>query len=127
MAFTTDPTTDIGKIRLLCFDRNASYPIFQDDDIEAFIALEVGVKRSAALAIETIATQQALILKVIRNLNLSTDGAKLAETLFKRAKALRDQADIEDGYGSDGLFDWAEQVYPTNVNEYINNEILRDT
>lgn len=130
MTYTTDVTTYIGLVRLRIFDRDVSNPIFQDEDISAvYTTLErSSVKRTAAFLLETIATQEALIQKVIKNLQLSTDGAKLADSLMKQAGELRAQADVEDTFGSDGAFDWAEQVFDVfSERELYEKEILRDT
>jgi hypothetical protein len=110
------------------FDRDVTNPVFQDEDIAAvYLTLErSNVKRTSAFFLETIATQEALILKVMKNLQLSTDGAKLADSLQKQAKDLRDQADIEDAFTGDGVFDWAEQVFDVfSERERIVKEILR--
>lgn len=121
MAFTFNVTTDVGKVRLLVPDRVADEPIFEDEEIEAFLALEDDdVRRAAALALETIASDQAYTLKVIRSLDTQTDGAKVSDALLKRAAQLRSQADkadadaeaAEDG----GLFDIAEM--PTTAFAY---------
>lgn len=104
---TLDPTTDIGRVRLLATDLSEDEPLFVDAQIAAFLAVEGdNVKRAAALAIETIATSEALVSKVLTTSDgLTTDGAKLHDSLLKRAKALRDQADVEagdpDDYGLD--------------------------
>lgn len=125
MSFTYDPTTNVGIIRLRIFDTNENNVIFQDEHISAVLTLEGdNVKRAMAFLLETIATQQALILKVMTNLGLSTDGAKLAAELRTQAKDLRTQADNEVTEDND-VFDWAEQVYPTNEAEYILKQVLR--
>lgn len=133
MAFTADLTTDVGKVRLLIPDRLSAYPIFQDDEIEAFLMVEGSVLKCAvALAIETIATDEALLLKVMKLGDNTTDGAKLAEALLKRAKLLRDQAAkaaadalAEEDDGS-GYFDIAEQVFNEfGRREHLWNEMLR--
>lgn len=103
---TVDPTTDIGKIRMLSTDLSETDPLFTDKQITAFLAMEGGVKRAAALAIETIATSEALVSKKIRTGDgLSTDGPAVARELRERAKQLRGQADDEadgvDDYGLD--------------------------
>jgi hypothetical protein len=129
MTYTTDVSTYIGLVRIRIFDRDATNPVFQDEDITSvFNTLErQSVKRTAAFFLETIATQEALILKVMKNLQLSTDGAKLADSLQKQAKDLRDQADIEDAFTSGStVFDWAEQVFDVfSERERIVKEILR--
>jgi hypothetical protein len=88
-----DPTTDVGMTRLLCTDVNATAPIFTDDQIAAFLTLEGSVRLGAAVALETIASCEALISKKIRTEDgLSTDGPAVAAELRARAKTLREQA-----------------------------------
>ena len=110
MAFSFDLSSDLGKVRLLIPDRVAEEYLFHDEEILALLDIEDGVKRSTALALETVASDNAMTLKVIRLLDLSTDGAKVSDALLKRAQGLRDQADVEDESGEMG-FDIAELVY----------------
>lgn len=126
MAFTYDLSTDTGKVRLLVPDRNSSEPVFQDNEISTFLDLEGGsIHRAAALALETVATDEALVLKVAKLLDTETDGAKLAETLLKRAASLRKQADGQDARSGD-LFDWAEMSFsPFAYRERLANEWMR--
>lgn len=99
-----DPTTDEGKVRLLLNDVDDSALIFTDAEITAFLDLEGGsVKRAAAQAIDTNATNEALASKVLRTQDLQTDGAKLADAMRKHADRLREQADTDDD--GDGLFE----------------------
>lgn len=92
MAFTYDVTTDRGKVRMLAADRVQADAIFDDDEIDAFLSMESSnIRRAAAMALDTIASDQALVLKVIKTLDLETDGAKLAGALRAQAQALRDQ------------------------------------
>lgn len=95
-----DPTSTIGQVRLLINDV-ADAPTFTDTEITAFLGLVVGgsVLRAAALALDTIATNEALVSKVIRTQDLATDGAKLSAELRARAAALRTQADDLDDAG----------------------------
>lgn len=128
MSFTTDPNTNIGLVRLRIFDRDSTNPIFDDETIESvFNNIErQSIKRTAAFMLETIATQQVLILKVMKNLQLQTDGAAVGRELRMQADKLRDQAEIEDTFNGDA-FDWAEQVFDVfSERERIINEILRD-
>ena len=110
MAFSFDLSSDLGKVRLLIPDRQPDEYVFHDADILAILEIEDGIKRSTALALETIASDNAMTLKVIRLLDLSTDGAKVSDALLKRAQGLRDQADKEDESGEMG-FEIAEMVY----------------
>ena len=110
MVFTYSVATDRGQVRLLIFDTDTvtvANQLFQDDEIDAFLSMEGSVKTAAALALETIAVQEVLIQKVVRNMDLQTDGARVAEQLLKRAAVLREQ-DATNPDGDD--FDWAEMV-----------------
>ncbi len=100
-----DFTTDAGRLRLLISDvQDSPKQIFSDQEIAAFLSLSAGrVLRGAALALETIASDQALRSKVIRTQDVQTNGAQLAEALLKHADRLRreddDQAEDVDGFG----------------------------
>lgn len=121
MAFTYDPSTSNGKIRMLINDRDENNPIYQDAEIAAFLDMEGDVRRAAAAALEAIASDQAMVLKVIRIQDLSTDGAKVADALRAHARQLRADADTADA--ADGsLFDIAEM----NVNAFTAREIVRN-
>lgn len=102
---TVDPTTDIGRVRLLCTDLDEVEPLFDDAHITAFLAMESGrVKRAAAQALETMASSEAIVSKAIRTLDLQTDGPKVASELRQRAKALREQdAEQADDGGAWGI------------------------
>ena len=112
MAFTYAIGTDRGKVRLLIPDRLASQYMFEDDEIDWFLTAESSVvKKAAALALETMASDEAYVQKVIKLMDLSTNGPAVADALLKRAAVLRAQADAEaeDALGADE-FDYAEWV-----------------
>jgi len=122
---TYDLATDVGRVRLLIPDRDIDAPVFDDCEIGAFLALEGDVRSAAALALETIAADQALVLKVMRLLDVQTDGRAVAEALLKRAAILRAQAEEAIGKAS-GYFDWAEMVVTDfGLRERLINEGLR--
>jgi hypothetical protein len=113
MSFTYNASlsTDRDKVRLLATDVDAASPIFTDAEVDAFMSLEgSNIKRSAALALETIARNQVLVLKVIRLLEIQTDGASVARELRMQADKLREQADRDEAASDGGAFDWAEMV-----------------
>lgn len=126
MAFTYDVSSDRGKVRMLIPDSSATSYVFEDAEIDAFLFLEDSdVRRGAALALETLASNEALVLKVIKVLDLQTDGAKTADALLKRAGLLRGQADVADAAGGN-VFDWAEMVFdPFSGRERLLNQALR--
>ena len=127
MTYSYDLQTSVGKIRMLIPDHDASIVLCTDEEIAAFLGMEgSNVKRAAALALETIASDRALVLQVISSNDLSVNGAAVAKALTDRAKMLRDQADIEDAGVDGGAFDIAEQV-PNEFafRERTWNEMLR--
>ena len=99
MSFSYDVTTDAGRVRLMIGDTREelpNFPMFDDSEIEAFLAMESdSVKGAAALAAETIAFSEALIHKKIKLLggDIETDGPAVAESLRKSAAAWRQQED----------------------------------
>ena len=97
---TYDPTTPVGQVRLLINDTTVDTtdgPVFSDAEISTFLTLcQSSPKRAAARALETIAADEALTSKVIRDHELSTDGAKLAAELRALAASLRVEATSDD-------------------------------
>ena len=94
MAWTFDPSTSRGRVRLLIGDDDTDNQIFQDASIDAFLALEGDeVKLGAAAALEAIAAKQALILKVMKVGDTTTDGAKPPEAPRELAPTSRRPAD----------------------------------
>ena len=81
-------------------------PVFSDLEIEGYLEIEgQNVKRAAAQAIDTIADNEALASKYIRDHQLQTDGPKVAAELRKRAASLRQQAADEDADSDEGYFE----------------------
>lgn len=103
-----EPDTTAGQVRLLLNDIPAGDPVtavFTDMEIDSFLTLEGNsVKRAAAQAIDTNATNEALASKVFRTQDLQVDGAKLADAMRKHADRLREQADRADELGDDAAF-----------------------
>lgn len=126
MTFTyTDLSTDAQKVRLLVPDRVEATAVFSDEEIAAFLALEGGVYRAAALALETIAADTAMTLRVTETLGLKVDGARASDALLKRAAELRKRAD-EAGSQDGALWDIAELVVdPFSYRERLGAELLR--
>jgi hypothetical protein len=100
-------STTIGQVRLLIPDveqldnlNNSSTAVeylFSDSQIQALLSLySDNVKRAAAQAKLILSTSEALINKVIRTTDYTTDGAKLGAELRAQAKALQDEAAADD-------------------------------
>lgn len=92
-----DVTTDRGRVRLLVSDvggSDGSTFLFTNAEVDAFLTLRGDdVMLAAALALRTIAGNEAMTSKVIRFLDLQTDGAKLAQALLQLADKYEAQAD----------------------------------
>lgn len=126
MSFTYDPTTDRGRVRLLVTDVDAAQALFSDAEIDAFLAIEGGMRRAAALALETTASNEALVQKATRLMDLTTDGPAVAKELRERAASLRAQADRDDLVDG-SAFDWAEMVTgPFGARERIETQWIRE-
>lgn len=90
-ASTNPPDGDIGLVRLLISDL-AEPPTFSNFEIQAFLTLEGDVvKLAAAQALDAIASNEALVSKRIRTLDLQTDGPAVAKALRDHANSLREQ------------------------------------
>lgn len=124
MAFTYSLATDIGKIRLLIFDANAVRYVFEDEELTIFLGMEASrIKRAAALALETMASNENFVQKAIRLLDLSTDGAKVAAEMRARAAILRKQdaddlvtEEVDDSAGFE-IAEWP--LGPASHRDYI--------
>ncbi|MGI5233846.1 hypothetical protein [Actinoallomurus sp. CA-142502] len=99
-----DYTTPAGQVRVLIPDTDEDNQLFDDPQIDAFLAIEGGiVKRATAAALEAAASNTALVAKVITTQDLATDGAKVSDALLKRAAELRRQVDEDDPDTAGGL------------------------
>ena len=107
LPITTDPTTTIGQVRLLCTDLDEVSPLFTDAQVSAFLAMEsANVRLAAAQALDTIASSEAMVSKKIRTQDLQTDGPAVAEELRARAASLRKQTErIDPTTGEPYAFD----------------------
>jgi len=130
MAFTNDPTTDIGKVRLLIPDDVEAHAFYDDDaKITALLTLAgdmegLAVFNAAALGCEAIGSNQLLILKVTKHLDIQVDGAAVAREMRMRAESLRKQAiEASSDAGFEiaelglGHFSWIEQVTSEALND----------
>lgn len=99
MAFTYDPTTSAGMVRLLIGDKTSTSPIFTDVEITALLARNGGaVSLAAADALDIIASNQAYVLKVMTMLDVTTNGAAVAAALRAHATELRRQDREQEPY-----------------------------
>jgi len=93
MAWTYDLTTDRGKVRLLCTDSDASSPVFDDSEIDVFIALTpANLFAAAALACETWARSRSKLSQQVRNADGTTSARYAMTELLDLATSLREAA-----------------------------------
>lgn len=89
--FTCDPHTEVGFVRFLIWDMDATNPIIPDDNIiQATLRREGTACCAAARILESIAGNRILTLQVIQNLDLKTDGVSVAKGLMSLADKLRE-------------------------------------
>lgn len=123
MIWSYDVSTDRGKVRLLATDTDTSNQIFSDAEVDAFLNLHgADVLYAAAEALDTIATNEALVLKVLSVMDVSTSGDRLAAALMARADKLRKQSDEHPAT----VIDYAEVIStPSQYRERLLNQVLR--
>jgi len=116
------------NVRLLIADTDVTNAVFEDEELDALLGLESSnVLRTAAMALETIASSQVQVLKVIRLMDLTTDGAAVSRELRARAVALRARADEMEAAEDDGAFDVAEMtVNHFSWRDQVYNQALRE-
>ena len=92
--FTYNPSTNIGKVRMQIGDRNQDEYIFSDAEIQSFLDMnEDSILYAVADALETIATNDAMLKKRIRLNDLSDDRAAIAAELRLLARQKRELAE----------------------------------
>jgi len=98
MNVSYDLTTPVGQVRLMIGDTDSANLLFLDEEVAAFLTVESdSIRRGAALALETIASSEALISKKITTQDLQTDGPAVAQSLMASARRLRDEAARVEG------------------------------
>ncbi len=98
MTATYSPSSSSNKnrVRLIIFDTDIpENAIFQDEEINAFLNLQGDdVLLGAAMALDTMASRESMVQKVIRLMDLQTNGPAVAADLRKHASMLREQVEI---------------------------------
>ena len=122
MSFTYDLSTNRGKVRLLIQDTDETYEFYSDAEIDNFLTMAGGLEgdtvfNASAIALESWATSQVMILKVVKQLDVEVDGAAVSREMRMRAAALRadaitssSDAGFEIAEMALGHFSWVEQV-----------------
>jgi len=129
MTFSYNLATERGQVRLIIQDTDATYEFYTDAEIDAFITMAGNldgnsVFNASAIALESWASNQVLILKVVTLLDVETDGAKVSAEMRARAASLRadaitssSDAGFEVAEMALGHWSWVEQT----VNEALDD------
>lgn len=108
MAFTYNPSTDVGKVRLLIGDTDITSPKFQDDELSALLTFENGEwGLAAADALESLAATVGSTQSSVKIGDYQNSAADQVKNLQTQAQRLRDMvwntpafAAIEDDVSS---------------------------
>jgi hypothetical protein len=101
--------TLLSDIRLLVPDLGTGTDqLFSDTQITSFGVLgSDNAFLAAALALETLASNEAMVYKYVKTDDLTVDGAKGADILLRRASTLRDQYKVSGSDYFDMVFAYA--------------------
>ena len=131
MAFTyTAGATDKDDVRLIIRDTDTvtvANQFFTDEEINAFLALNNGdVRYAAGDALDTWASNEAMVTKAVTLLDITTNGPAVAKAMRDHANKLRELADTAALEGDAG-FDVAEMALgiPHDREQY-ENEAIRE-
>lgn len=92
-----DYTSDIGRMRLLLSDLDELNFIYDDAQISAFLAMNSGVKRAAAAALDALAANMLQVSGDIQTQDLQKTSSRPVAELRALANALRAEADAQGG------------------------------
>jgi len=131
MAFTYDPSTSRGRVRLLLADTNSSSYTFEDEEIDAFLSLsDDNPLMAAALALRSAAADHkkvAGLVRLFREADIDMREAisrliELADSYERRAMAQAGATVTQlqqkiDEYGRD-LTDFDVATAETDLEDY---------
>lgn len=108
------------------------YVLLSDDTITDIIELQdpetLNLRLAAADVLEVIATNQALVLKRIKSLDLDLDGPAVSKALREHAKSLRDIVEAEISGIDESDIEIAEMIYDVNgLQEFNYKKMLRES
>lgn len=95
MAFTYDPSTDRGRVRLLTGDTLASDYDFEDVEVDAALAFAPSIFAASAALLNALAANRARLARRVTRGGMSDDFTAVARELRETAKSLLTQgADV---------------------------------
>lgn len=127
MAFTFDPTSDRGKVRLLVADTDQATPanqIFEDAEIDAFLSLASDeVFEAAALACESVAASTSRSAIAWRALGQHRiDKRDVPEHYRELAKQYRESARSQPAEEIDAM-QYTVDAFGDQIGEFVGDEL----
>jgi len=123
--FSYDPTTDIGKIRLLIADTDEDSYDFEDDEITAANDMSVNIYYASAVLLRSLAANRARLSVSVKRGTMTDDLTEISKDLKDLADAMEEKgkAEIENVGGLEAII---EPVYDDfSYRRYINkNELI---
>jgi len=123
--FSYDPTTDIGKIRLLIADTDEDSYDFEDDEITAANDMSVNIYFASAVLLRSLAANRARLSVSVKRGTMTDNLTEISKDLKDLADAMEEKgkAEIEDVGGLEAII---EPVYDDfSYRRYINkNELI---
>ena len=121
---TYDSSTPVGLVRLLMADTDIDNPIFVDVEIQAVLPLnDQSPRRSAAMLLDTIASNRARLAVHIRRGGVSEDLTKVQAALHEQAESLRADADkMEDDAILESISSPSYERFSHTVNIYTGRQ-----
>lgn len=99
MAFTYDPATAGGKVRLLAGDTVDSGHVFEDAEVAAALdANDNSINYAAAMLLNGLAARLARSAGSVKSLDMQVDTRQAVKDLRDQAKALMEQEDDAGGF-----------------------------
>lgn len=93
---TYDPSTDVGRVRLMIADTDLESAVFDDEEIAACLSLEGGdVRAAAARALESILADRARMARRVK-----VGGYEAEQQAAADLRALADRYRAESAAGS---------------------------
>lgn len=92
---TYDPSTDVGRVRLMIADTDLESAVFDDEELEALIALAGDLHGAAAMALEAILADRARMARRVK-----VGGYEAEQQAAADLRALADRYRAESAAGS---------------------------
>ena len=121
--FTYDLATNVGKVRMLIADTDATAHDFADEEVEAALEQEGdSLKRGAALLLLVLASNRARLAVSVKRGAVSEDLTKVAVELRASAAVLVGQAAAEEDVPLSAIISPSYETFSYTVNLHNDRE-----